>query len=161
MQRDRHLSDPRAVKAGLDDHLRGKLHTRAALVQSQVVCLCEPAEPAVDVMDRRMEPRSGHRSEHRIPPPAVKWRHGAGQDRASAARQPAALHQIVSMSQLIHESWYFEKVITVVRIAHNDESTLCGRDAAHQGVAITSFLNVYNSGSIPCGDLLRAIRTAV
>jgi hypothetical protein len=94
MERDRHLGDFRAVKRGLDDHLRREFHARAGLLQAQIMRLREAAQTAVHIDDRHLEHDARECREKRVAEPAMKWRHRTGKHLTSASRQPAALNEV-------------------------------------------------------------------
>ena len=161
VQRDGNLGDVALKEAGLDQHLRRELHSGAAEVQVVVEVAPERAHAAVDVAHRHIEPHVGHAGEHGIAEPAVRRRHGTGHDRSAAARQPAALHDVVALLQLVVEITDDAEVVTVVRIAHEYPFASRRRDAPAERVAVAALAHVHHTSAEAAGDLLRTISAAV
>jgi hypothetical protein len=71
MQSDWNLGDFFAMQAGLDDHLRGELHSSATLIEPSVHGLGKTAQATVNVVDRGMEPFPDEKRKKRIANPAM------------------------------------------------------------------------------------------
>ncbi len=148
-------------EAGLDHHLRREFHAGASLVEPAVKLFCEPAQAAIDIMDRRAEPDSRHGREHGISPPPVQERHGRFFDAAPARRQPAAKHERVAGAQLFHKPAQIAEVVTVVRIPHDDECPARRLDAAHQRRPVAFFRDIHDTRAAVEGYLPGAVGAAV
>src|SRR5438094_2426213 len=63
--------------------------------------------------------------------------HGARDDPAAASRQTTPLNQIESLPEFGDKIRDFEEVITVVRVAHDDERSASSRNPGCQSVSVT------------------------
>jgi hypothetical protein len=66
--------------------------------------------------------RSLKYSSNRIAPPTMQQRHRSGQHRAPTRGEPTSLDEVESFVQLVDKTGELQKIIAVVRIAHDDES---------------------------------------
>ena len=160
-ERDRDLRDALAKETRLDDHLRGELHPGALQIDAIEGRSREPAHAAVDVANLGPEHVACQEREHRIAQPAMQPGHGARFHRAAAGRQPATLHQVVSLSQLGDELRDVAEVVAVVRVAHDHVAPARRADAAHQGVAIAACADWYDTRAERRRDLDGAVGAAV
>jgi hypothetical protein len=71
------------------------------------------------------------------------------------------LYQVKPFSQLFDKQRDITKIVTVVRIAHNDEPAACCGDAAHQGIAVSFSLNLDDTGAQADGNSLGLVQAAV
>jgi hypothetical protein len=161
MERYRHLGDVRSPEARLDDHLGRELHPGATLIELLVMLLREPTHAAVDIVDRRPEPRPCERREHRVAPAAVEERHRSGHNAPAAAFQSATLHKGMALAQLAHELRELEEVVAVVGIAHHDVSAFGGGNAPHQGASVTPLLHLHEPCTLRGRDVFRSVSAAV
>src|SRR5260370_17483756 len=75
MECDGNIQDPSSLQAGLDDHFRRELHSRATLPKPLVQLLREAPQPAIHVVNRRVKPMPGQEGEERIAKPTVNEGH--------------------------------------------------------------------------------------
>ena len=92
MEDNRHFGDARTLETGLDDHLGGKFHAGATLIQPLVEFFGKTPQAAIDIVDRRAKPPSDQHREHGIAPPSVQQGHRARHYPPPARGQTAALH---------------------------------------------------------------------
>src|SRR6516164_8990790 len=91
----------------------------------------------------------------------MQERHGSRHDGPTAGRETAALYEIKSFAKFFYEFRDFTEVITFVRVAHDNELALCGRDTAHQSTAISFRFNMNDLYSEPLRNCQRTISAAV
>ena len=91
----------------------------------------------------------------------MQERHRAGHHRAAPCGQAAALHEVVTLTQALHEPRDLEEVVAVVGIAHDDEPAARGVDAGHQRVAVALVRHMDDTRAVPLGDGHRPIFAAV
>src|SRR5262249_1747506 len=115
---NRHFGDPGPVQARFDDHLGGKLHPGASLIQGLVVGLRKAPQSTVETVHWRAEPAPGKPRKSRVAEPPVKRRHCARNHGTAAGRQAAALDKIESLAELVQELGRLRKVVAVVSVAH-------------------------------------------
>src|SRR5690349_6279803 len=88
MKRDGYFGDTLSKQAGLDDHLRRKLHPGASQVEPVIELFREAPKATVDVVDRAgVEPPPNNGGQYWVAEPAVKKGHGPGQDPPASSRQ--------------------------------------------------------------------------
>ena len=79
----------------------------------------------------------------------------------AAGWQPAALHEVVPVAELLDELRHLQEVVAVVGIAHDDELAPRGGDAAYECVAVAPGGHLDDARPhAPC-NVLRAIRASV
>ena len=153
--------DAFAEQTGLDDHFSRELHPGALQLETIEHPAGEAAHAAVDVMHRLSEHRPRHQGECGIAKPPVEPRHRSRQHRAAAGRKAAALDEFAAPSQFLDESGHVTEVVTVVRIAHDDVTSMRRADTAHQRVSIATQRNGNHTGAQCLGQLYRAVGAAV
>src|SRR5262245_32585834 len=132
MQRDRHFSHLRTEQTRLDDHFGSELHPCAALIETVVGFTGESAHATIHVVNfLRLEPPAHYPGKERVTEPPMQERHGPRHHAAAARGKPASLYQIESLPELCHELGGLEKVVTVIRVAHDDVLAARGCDASH------------------------------
>src|SRR5258705_13642360 len=102
-ERDRHLGDAMTVQTCFDDHLRGEFHSSAPLAKALIHAFGEPSQPAVNIVNRRLEPPPHQKRKQRVPNPSMRKRHRAELDRPAARSQPASLDEVVTFAQFFNE----------------------------------------------------------
>ena len=145
-------------QGGFDHHFGGELHASGAQVQAQDGGAGEAAQAAMEIAHRGAEEQATDGGQHRIADIAVVPGHGAGGD---AACEPIAHDQIGAITQSGDKGVEIGKIITVVGIAHDDETALGGGDATGQGGAIAFLRHIDEAGAIGGGDSLGAIGGAI
>ena len=144
IERDRELGDSCSVGSGLEDHLRSELHALALQIQLCVERPGEAAHPAVYVMDRDSEPPTRNPREDRISHP-VQQRHCPRQDRASTGGQSAALYQVITGPEFLHETGDVEEVVAVVGISHDDIGPAGRPDTSLEGGTVAPLPDLYQA----------------
>src|SRR5205814_7896068 len=134
--------DFRVIETRLDDHFGGEFHSGAALVEAVVEIFAEGAQAAVDIVYGRAEPPAGEEGEHGVAPPAVEEGHCAGEDGSAACGEAAALHEVEAFAEFVDEFGYFQDIVAVVGVAHDDELASSGGVAAREGVACSFYFDV-------------------
>src|SRR5436853_7767282 len=104
VQSNRDLSNSGVTETRLNYHFRREFHSRTPLLQTVVMCPCETAQAAIDIMDWSVKPSSCQPRKHWIAPPSMQKRHCLRHHFASTFWQPAPLHQVVTFSQLRDQS---------------------------------------------------------
>src|SRR5258708_20461363 len=108
-----------------------------------------------------MEPALRQHRENRIAEPTMQDGHRARHDLATARRQTASLHQVITLAHLFEEARNLLEVVTAIGITHDDEATARRGYAAHQGTAITTLRDEDYSRAEACLDVLRPVGAAV
>src|SRR5579871_4077704 len=139
VQNNGNFRDPLMVQTGLDHHLAGKLHSRSLQMQPLVGFPAEAAETAVGIADRSMKEQVQDPSEDWVADVAMQPGHGP---RPDAALKAIAHDQIVASAKLIKERFDVAKVVRIIGIAHDHVTATCGGDAALEGIAVATTLDV-------------------
>ena len=96
------------------------------------------------IAHRTLEEQASNPGENGIPEIAVQWRHRA---RQNSALEPVSHHQVISFAQLSDERIQLREIVTVIRIAHQNESSARGCDASVQRAPVTARLDRNDSRS--------------
>src|SRR5262249_3684458 len=99
--------------------------------------------------------------EHWIAAPSMRERHRSRHHLAAARRQATTLDQLKAFSKFLDELGDLSKVITIVRITHDDKLAVCRLDPTPQRATISFVFDLNYAGSAINGDFLRTIRTPV
>jgi hypothetical protein len=161
MQSDGDFANARAQETGLDDHLGGKFHPAASLVQLEIERLRESAKPAVNVVDRRPKPPAGDPRKHRIAKPAVEAWHRTREDASTAGSEPATLHKVAALAQALDQRRKLAEVVALVGVAHHDEVSASGLDSSHERRAVPTLGNRHNASALRRRNLSRTVRAPV
>src|SRR5205814_2245577 len=101
IESDRHLDDLFCAEAAPDNHLGGKLHPDALLLEVFEQLLREPAKSAVSIIDRSVKHFPDEKRKCRIAQPTMQERHRSGFYSPLSRWKTTTLNQIIAFPQLI------------------------------------------------------------
>jgi len=161
MERDGHFFDAKPAQGGFDNHLTGEFHAGGAEIHFVEGLFGESAKAAVEIVGRAAEEESTDEGQGRVADPSVCPRHGAGNDLSTACRHTAAHDEVGTGAEFLDEGFDFGKVVAVVRVAHDEESSLGGFHSGSKGIAVAFFGDIDNAGTELAGYVLGSIGAAV
>src|SRR5262249_12381918 len=123
---------PLSPEARLDNHFGREFHTRGKQLETIEKTLCEAAEATINIIDWSSEHSPNHDGEHWIAAPSMRERHRSRHHLAAARRQATTLDQLKAFSKFLDELGDLSKVITIVRITHDDKLAVCRLDPTPQ-----------------------------
>src|ERR1043165_2333587 len=91
----------------------------------------------------------------------MRPRHGARHHRPAPRRQTTTLHQFKTFPEFRQKSWCLQKIVAVIRIAHQYEPTARGSDPGHERIPVTLGGNVHSPYAEARSKFLAAVRAAV
>jgi hypothetical protein len=146
------------MEGGLDHHLAGELHPGGGQVQAEDRLAPEGAQPAVEVPDPAVEEEPAEPAQQGIADDPVAPGHGRWLD---AAPKAIAHDQVVSLAELLDQSWDGSEVVALIGVDDDDVLAPGCLDASTQGAAIATLRDLDDAGVAVPGDLDRAVGAPV
>src|SRR5207248_9571340 len=143
----------------LDHHLQDEFH--AAALQSQCFnrVFTESAQTAVEVTATSAgEKESPERAQQRVSKVAMHRRHGAGRNPTAVA---VTHHEVISLAKLCDKRRECRKVVTLIRVSHDDVFTFRGGNPGGQSRPVTTDRHRNNTRIQPRRQLDRSIGAPV
>src|SRR6185437_1185300 len=153
-----HLGDAQTVKRRLDHHFERELHSGRIEFQAADRIAAKAAQPAIEVVDGRVEDGASEQGQQRIADVAVKRRHGAFGD---AAAEAVADDEIEPVGQPRDETVETAKIVAVVGIAHDDQFAARRVNAGLQRVAVAPRRHGDDPRAERCGNIARSVGAAI
>ena len=150
------------ARARLDDHFRSRTPSPCTAARDAPEALVKPRIPQWTSWIGSAEPAARQGREHRVPPHPVEPTASRPADhRPPPARQPAALHQVGSVAQLLDEARDFAEVVAVVGVAHHDKRPRAAAIPPMQRVPVTSLGDGNHARARALGDRAGVVGAAV
>ena len=145
-----HFGYFQAVQGGFDDHLGGELHTGGIQADRQNAFPAKAPQTTVEIADPDAKKEAANEGQHRVAQVAVQERHGPFFD---ASFESIAHHQVITLPQFTDKRHEVQKIVTVVRIAHDNVLPFRRPDAAQQRAAVTFRFHIHHPGAQPAGNV--------
>ena len=125
VKHNRNFRDLLTAYARLDDHFTGEFHPMCYQPQLCTRRFRKSPQATMSIPDRTPKEEIKNASQDRIAHIAMQPGHRPG---ANTPPEPIAHHKVVSPSQSVNKRTEFREVIGIVRVAHNDVSSLERRE---------------------------------